>query len=83
MLTLKRMTTLLIPYHLVVYFLLVTMRAVLISFPTFSANNATSTNSTSSGSNGGHTKSGALAGVMTNIGGLITAVVLGVLAITL
>jgi hypothetical protein len=52
-------------------------------------NTTTSTNSTSTGSgqnsNGssGNTKNGALAGVVTNIGGLAAAVVLGVLAITL
>lgn len=63
---------------------------MLISLRACSASNATSsTNSSSSGSGqnsnsgSGHTKSGALAGVVTNIGGLAAAVVLGVLAITL
>lgn len=91
MLTLKRMRTLLTLYHLVLSLPpLLTMPLVLISFFTCSVTNTTtSTNSTSTGSgqnsNGssGNTKNGALAGVVTNIGGLAAAVVLGVLAITL
>ena len=85
MLTLKRMLTLLIPYQLVCLLPLVTTPFVLIYLPIYSAVNSTSSNSTSgSGQKGsGNTKNGAFAGVVTNLGGLAVAVVLGVLSITI
>lgn len=58
---------------------------MLIYLPIYSAVNSTSSNSTSgSGQKGsGNTKNGAFAGVVTNLGGLAVAVVLGVLSITI